>query len=732
MVEGKPDINGSPSFSSALVGLNELFSKLLSTTFSLRGIRMKFKTYLSAVLVALFAGSSINIARADEGMWTFNNVPRAEIKKRYGFDVTDAWLKKVQLASVRFNNGGSGSFVSPDGLVLTNHHIASDTLQKISSAEKDYIKDGFYAPTRDKEAKAPDLELNVLMSLEDVTDRVNSAVKAGMSGAEANAARRAQIAAIEKESLAATRLRSDVVTLYQGGQYNLYRYKKYTDVRLVFAPEFAIAFFGGDPDNFNYPRYDLDMALFRVYENDKPVKSENYFKWSKAGAKDGELVFISGHPGSTSRLNTVAHLEYLRDTGIPFILRLLKREHELLVKYSAKGEEQSRRAKEELFSIENAIKVYRGQIEGLQDKSLMARKVKAEEALRRSVAADAKKQKEYGDAWEIIARGRKTLPTYSRDYSLLEGGAGINSELFGIARALVRLAAESAKPDAERLPEYTGARRESLELNLFSPAPIYDDLEKMKLADSLAFMREELGADNAMVKKALDGKSPEARAAELIDGTKLKDVAYRKQLASGGVKAIDESTDPMIVLARSIDEQARALRKRYESEVQSSERASYGKIARALFDVEGTKLYPDATFTLRLSYGAVKGYQENGHQVPPFTVFEGLYKRAAEHGNKFPYELPESWAAKKSALNLNTPFNFVSTNDSTGGNSGSPVFNKNAEIVGLIFDGNIQSLVGTFAYDETQNRAVSVDSRAMVEALRKIYGANEVADELTK
>ncbi|MFP5264451.1 MAG: S46 family peptidase [Blastocatellia bacterium] len=693
---------------------------------------MKIKRYLSALLVALFTISGIHIARADEGMWTFNNVPRVEIKKRYGFDVTDAWLKKVQLASVRFNNGGSGSFVSADGLVLTNHHIASDTLQKISSAEKDYVKDGFYAPTRDKEVKAPDLELNVLISLEDVTDRVNRAVKPGAAGEEATAARRAEIAAIEKESLAATGLRSDVVTLYQGGQYNLYRYKKYTDVRLVFAPEFGIAFFGGDPDNFNYPRYDLDMALFRIYEDNKPIRVENYFKWSKAGAKDGELVFVSGHPGSTARLNTVAHLEYLRDTGIPFALRLLTREHGLLEKYSAKGEEQSRRAKEELFSIENALKVYRGQLEGLQDKSLMARKAKAEEALRRSVTADEKKRKEYGDAWDSIARGRKTLPAYSREYSLLEGGAGFNSGLFDIARTLVRLAAERAKPDTERLPEYTEARRESLELNLFSPAPIYEDLEKMKLADSLAFMRDELGADNAAVKKALGGKSPEARAAELVEGTKLKDVSYRRQLAAGGMKAIEESTDPMIVLARSVDEQSRALRKRYESEVQSNERASYSKIARALFDIEGTRLYPDATFTLRLSYGTVKGYQENGRQVPPFTTIAGLYKRAAEHGNKSPYDLPASWLAKKSALDLNMPFNFVSTNDITGGNSGSPVFNQNAELVGLIFDGNIQSLVGNFVFDDTQNRAVSVDSRAMIEALRKVYGANEVADELMK
>ena len=693
---------------------------------------MKLNKFFCALIIALLSSSDINIALADEGMWPFNNVPKAQIKSKYGFDVTDAWLKKVQLASVRFNNGGSGSFVSADGLVLTNHHIASDTLQKISTPEKDYNKEGFYAPTREREAKAPDLELNQLVSIEDVTDRVAAAVKPGASAGEANAARRAAIANIEKESTEKTGLRSDVITLYQGGQYNLYRYKKYTDVRLVFAPEFAIAFFGGDPDNFTFPRYDLDMALFRVYENDKPIKVENYFKWSKSGAKEGELVFVPGNPGSTARLNTVAHLEYLRDYGLPFVIKRLNREHDALAKYRALGEEQSRRAQEDFFGIENSLKSLRGELEGLQDKSLIAKKAKAEEALRRTVGNDIKKQKEYGDAWENIAKGRRGLQTYYRQVSLLENGAAFNSDLFGLARTVIRLVAESEKPNAERLPEFTDARRASLELNLYSPAPIYDDFEKIKLADSLAFLRDELGADNPTVKKVLDAKSPESRAAELIDGTRLKDVAYRKQLVAGGSKAVAESTDPMIVLARSIDEEGRALRKRYETEVQANERASYAKIARALFDIEGTKLYPDATFTLRLSYGAVKGYEENRKHVPAFTVLSGIYTLASQHGNKFPYELPARWIDKKAVLNLNTPFNFVSTNDIIGGNSGSPVINRNAELVGLIFDGNIQSLVGNFVFDETQNRAVSVDSRAMMETLRKIYGANEAADELMK
>jgi len=720
--------NGSPSFFGCRCRTHRFPRETLSRT----QIKMKLKQFFSALLVALFATYCVGVASADEGMWPFNNVPRAAIKTRYGFDVTDAWLKKVQLASVRFNNGGSGSFVSADGLVLTNHHIASDTLQKISTPEKDYNAVGFYAPTQAQEAKAPDLELNQLVSIEDVTDRVAGAVKAGMSSSEANDARRAAIANIEKESTEKTGLRSDVITLYQGGQYNLYRYKKYTDVRLVFAPEFSIAFFGGDPDNFTYPRYDLDMALFRVYENDKPIKVENFFKWSHAGAKEGDLVFVPGNPGSTQRLDTVAHLEFLRDTGLPFVIKLLDRQHEALAKYRALGEEQSRRAQEDFFGIENSLKALRGEHAGLLDKSLIAKKAKAEEALRRSIASDARKQKDYGDAWDNIAKGRQALKNYYRELSLLENGGGFNSDLFAIARTLVRLAAESTKPNEERLPEYTDARRASLELNLYSPAPVYDDFEKVKLADSLGFLRDELGADNAIVKKALAGKTPEARASELVGGTKLKDVAYRKQLASGGWKAIEESTDPMIVLARSVDADARSFRKRYETEVQVNERANYAKISRALFDIEGTKLYPDATFTLRLSYGAVKGYEENGKRIAPFTTFAGLYQRSAEHGNKFPFEIAKKWFDKKSSLNLNTPYNFVATADIIGGNSGSPVINKDAELVGLIFDGNIQSLVGDFVYDETVNRAVAVDSRAMMEALRKVYGANEAADELMK
>lgn len=693
---------------------------------------MNRRIWLCLLLLAIFTFQTIPVAALDEGMWTFNNVPREDIKQKYGFDVTDEWLLKVQLASVRFNNGGSGSFVSPNGLVLTNYHIVEDFVGELSSATKDYAKEGFVARSQGDEMKAEGLELNQLISIEDVTAVVNSAVQPEMSEAVANAARRAQISTIETDSTKTTGLRSDVVTLYQGGQYNLYRYKKYTDVRLVFVPEFQAAFFGGDPDNFNFPRFNIDMALVRVYENDQPVKVDNYFKWSKTGAKDGELVFVTGHPGSTQRLNTVAHLEALRDVSIPLLLRMLESRQKMLKDYMAQGEEQTRRAQNELNSIENAIKVYKGQVAGLKDPKLMAKKRTAEQNLRNAIDADAKQKKEYADAWTKIAKARGDLAAYERDRRFLDLTAGFNTVLFGYARTLVRMAEEDEKPDAKRLPEYMSTRRAALEAGLYSTAPIYDDFEKAKLANSLKFLMNEYGGNSAFAKKVLKGKTPDARAAELIEGTKLKDVEYRKQVAAAGVRMINSGADPMIELAKDIDKEARAVRKRYEEEVVAVERANYAKIANALFEREGTKLYPDATFTLRLSYGAVKGYRENGKFVPPFTTLGGLYARSNQYHHAFPYNLPSRWTSKRAAVNLRTPFNFVSTNDIIGGNSGSPTINKKGELVGLIFDGNIQSLVGNFEYDESVNRSISVDVRGMLEVLRKVFNANTIADELMK
>src|SRR2546421_5137633 len=693
---------------------------------------MKLRKFLGALFLALFSLQSLQFtARADEGMWPFNNVPRAEIKRKYGFEITDEWLHKVQLAAVRFNNGGSGSFFSPTGLVLTNYHIVEDFVSELSTPAKDYAKEGFVARTRAEEMKIPNLELNVLMSIEDVTNRVNGAVKPGTSDADAFAARRAEISKIEAESTKATGLRSDVVTLYQGGQYNLYRYKQYTDIRLVFAPEFQAAFFGGDPDNFNFPRFNIDMALVRVYENDQPVRPASYLKWSTSGAKEGDLAFVIGNPGSTSRLNTVAHLEEVRDTSIPIILRLLERREAMLKKYMAQVEEQTRRAQNDLNSIQNSLKVYRGQLAGLKDQALMVRKSKEEQALRQSIASDARRQREYGDAFDAIAAARKNFAPFERDRRFLDLTAGFNTSLFQYARLLVRFAAESLKPSAERLPEYAANRLPALGAALAADSPVYPDFEKRKLADSLAFMRDEYGASNPLVERVLKGDTPEARAAELIDGTRLKDATFRAQLFKGGTEAINPSSDPMLALSRSIAPEARAVRTRYEDEVVGVERNAYAKIAHALFETEGMKVYPDATFTPRPSYGAVKGYNENGKHIAPFTTLGGLYERAAQHKYQFPYNLPQRWLDRKSSLDLKTPFNFVTTNDIIGGNSGSPTVNRQGELVGLIFDGNIESLVGNFIYDESVNRAISVDSRGMLEVMRKIFDATELVAELT-
>lgn len=678
-----------------------------------------------ALAACLAAGTAL---RADEGFWPFNAVPRAAIEKTYGFTVTDEWLRHVQLSSVRFG-GASGSFVSPDGLVLTNHHVGLGAIQKLSTKERDLVAEGFHARTREEELKAADTELSVLQEITDVTARVNTAVAAGMSDTEAFAARRAAISAIEKEATSGD-FRGEVVTLYQGGLYHLYRYKRYTDVRLVFAPEFDIAFFGGDPDNFTYPRYNLDITLFRVYENGQPAKVEHYLKWSPNGAKDGELVFTSGHPGATQRQNTVAHLEYLRDAGIPWSLKVLDRRRAVLAAYAARGPEQMRQVKDEIFSLENAIKSRRGQVQGLNDAATMARKKAEEQVLRDAVAADATMKAEFGDPWARIAAARKALPEYAREYEMLEGAGGFVTRLYSLARTIVRLAEEDAKPDGQRLTEFTQARRAALERQLFSPAPIYVEAEQAKLADSLAFLRETLGAEHPAVKTALAGKAPEARAAELVGGTALADPKARRALVDGGAAAIAESKDTMIQLARALDPASRAVRKRFEDEVTSVERDAYARIAQAIFKTHGTDAYPDATSTLRLSHGAVKGYVEDGKPIPPFTDFAGLYAHAERHGSKDPWKLPARWLERKTALDLATPFNFVSTNDIVGGNSGSPLVNRAGELVGVAFDGNIQSLPGYFIYDGSVNRTVSVDSRGIVEALRKVYEATALVDEL--
>jgi hypothetical protein len=682
------------------------------------------------VLVLGTALLFVPTARADEGMWLFNHVPKEYLQKHYHFDATDPWLDHVQKAAVRFNNGGSGSFVSADGLVMTNHHVGADCLQKLGSASHNYLRDGFHAKTRAEEKRCGDLELNVLRSIEDVTDRVKAAVKPGMSDADAFQARRAVMAAIEKESYEKTGLRSNVITLFQGGQYQLYRYKRYTDVRLVFAPEQQAAFYGGDPDNFEYPRYDLDICFFRVYEDGKPAKIKDYFKWSKDGAKKDELIFVAGNPGRTDRLDTVAELRYLRDKGFPYLLERLYRWEVMLSVFSDRSAENAREAREFLFGVQNSRKARDGGLAGLMDPTLMARK-KAEELKLREAVEHNDKLKDARGAWERVAEAEKVRAKIARPMTVLENAAGFNTELFTIARTLVRWAEEKEKPNGDRLPEFRDSNLESLKLQLFSDEPIYDNYERVKLANGLTFLAEQLGYETDLVHRVLHGESPEARAAELIHGTKLKDVNPRKKLFDGGKNAIEAAHDPMLELAELVDPRAREVRKVMETQVEEPKRQAYAQIARAQYAVEGPNIYPDATFTLRLAFGTCKGYEENGKHIPFETTFAGLYERAKEHDNKSPFNLPERWVKAKDKLDLQTPFNFVNTADIIGGNSGSPVLNRDAEIVGIIFDGNIQSLVLDFGYTDVQARAVAVHSRGIIEALRKVYEANDLADELT-
>lgn len=685
--------------------------------------------WLSCIpFLALAAGP----AAADEGMWLINRPPNEYLREKYNFEAAPAWLEHVQKSAVRM--GASGSFVSRDGLLMTNHHVGSDEIDKLSTPQRNLMRDGFYAATRDQELPCPDMEVQVLWSIEDVTDRVNAAATEGMSPAGAYEARRKRMTEIEAESQKQSGLDSEVVTLYHGARYHLYRYKRYTDVRLVFCPEKQIAFFGGDNDNFEYPRFDLDVTFFRVYENNKPLQPEHYLRWSKSGATDGDLAFVAGHPGRTRRLLTAEHLRFVRDVDAPATLRYVCRREVQLQTFFNRGAENARIAEGDLYGVQNWRKALTGGYAALLDPRLIAARRAAEQDLRSAVAADPAWQARWGYAWDHIAQAQDAYGSFYLRYQMLRDGGGrtLRSELFRFAVTLVQLTEELTKPSGERLREYRDTELESVRQQFFSTAPIHDALELERITSGLTYLAEILGADDPIVAAALGGQAPAERAAALLAGTKLRDANERRRLHDGGAEAVRAAADPLLQLAQALDPAYRELRRRYENEVEGVERENYARIAAAQFALFGDKRYPDATGTLRLSFGPIRGYRENGRDVPPFTTFGGLYERSAERGGVFPFDLPPRWVERKSRLNLDTPFNFVCTADIIGGNSGSPVVNKAGEVIGLIFDGNIHSLGWDYAFDDVRGRAVAVDSRAIIEALRQVYDADALASELLR
>jgi hypothetical protein len=672
---------------------------------------------------------------ADEGMWLFSDPPLKPLQDTYQFTPCPAWLEHLQRSSVRFvTNGASGSFVSPDGLVLTNQHVGYQNAQALSDEKHDYAREGFYARAREEEKPCPGLEIDVLVSTQDVTARVNAALPSGLAPERAVEARRQAIAEIEKESLAHTGLRSNVVALYQGSVYQLYRYKRYTDVRLVFIPDAQAANFGGDADNFEYPRYAFDVCLFRAYENGRPARVEQYLQLEPKGAAENDLVFVSGHPGTTQRAFTCAQLIDRRDNVLPRKLAWLCQAEVALTAYSGRDAEHARQARGLLLDVQNGRKLVEALLAGLLEPSLIDRLRQREEAFKAALANEPRFGPAALAAYGRIQQAQARLTNNQIMFDLLEGPgwrppAAFDSRLFLIARTLVRAAAERPKPDGDRLPEYQEANRAPLELRLFSEAPIYEGFESMRLAHSLTYLAGSLGAGNPLVESVLAAKSPRDRAAELVYGSRLKDVTVRRRLYEGGAEGLESTPDPLVALARLVDAAARQARTVNDAQ-QEVLRQAHATLAQARFALYGAQVYPEATFTLRLSYGRVSGYEEAGRPVPAFTDFQGLYDRAARHGDQPPFNLSPRWAERRGRLNLQTPFNFVCTAHIAGGSSGSPVLNRVGGLVGLIFDGNLQSLVNDYAYAERQGRAVAVDVRALLEALRQVYDAGPLVEEL--
>jgi hypothetical protein len=685
---------------------------------------MQIRALAISILITLSAA-----AIADEGMWTIDNFPSGRVADRYGVDINDKWLRSAQLATTRLENGCTGSFASADGLILTNNHCTWGCIRNLSSAERNLSDEGFMAKSRDEELQCPGQQISVLLDFEDVTGAIADATQ-GLEDARANEARKAALTDLESacEKDSSGELNCEAVSLYNGGQYFIYKYKRYDDVRLVFAPELDIAAFGGDPDNFNFPRWCLDMTFLRAYEDGKPASTPNYLSWRKGGPQADDPVFITGHPGSTDRLLTMSQLKFLRDVSYPnWLLRYSELRGRMLA-WADTSDEAARVVQQRILGIENGIKVRRNQLKALQNDQMMAEKARQESELRATVKADPDLDATYGDAWDIIDGAVEAHRNMYEEHLFIELAAGIQGDLFDYARTIVRGTAERELPNNERIRAYTDTALPQVEQNLLAARPISREYDKLRLTFSLDKMREWLGPDSQYVHTILGNESPQSLATSLVDSSQLDDPAVREALWKGGKDAVMASDDPMIKLALAIDPEARALRKRYEDEVEAPRVRGEEMIADARFHVFGTDTYPDATFTLRVTYGAVEGWEERGQPVDPFTQTSRLFERTT---GQRPFMLPDSWSRAREDLDPETPFNFVATTDITGGNSGSPIVAADGALIGLAFDGNIHSIAGNYWFDESINRTVGVNTAIMLEALDVVYDADHLIEELT-
>ena len=676
-------------------------------------------SYFSTVASVAIAAAIATPAHADEGMWTLDDFPAEKMRADYGWAPDEAWLTKVQNAAVRLTGGCSASFVSNQGLILTNQHCVASCLYDNSTGESDILEGGFIANSRSEERKCPGQQAEVVTSISDVTDDVTGAI-GSLTGEALTKARDAKIAEIEKAGCTDLETtRCQVVTLFGGGQYKLYKYRKYSDVRIAWAPEARASTFGGDPDNFNFPRYALDGAFLRAYENGQPVSTPAHLKWNPRAPKEGEAVFVVGNPGSTSRLYTQSQLAFEREVRVPVILTTLSELRGRLISAMDESPEKEREGRDFLNGIENSLKVYIGRTKALGDPAFMGQLADAETELRERSAANAA----IGDPWGDIDKAYAAYREVYMPWRFISP----SGELYSYARGLVRAAAEREKPNSERLPGYTDSALPLLEKRLTDPKPFHPWLDELVMEWSLSKAREYLGVDDADTKLLLGRESPEQLAERLVQGSQLGDPAVRRALWDGGMAAIEASDDPMIQYALRLDERERALKTWIDANVDGPTTAAGARLADARFAAYGNTLYPDATFTLRISYGKVMGWTERGQEVPIATTMGGTFERAT--GNE-PFDLAPGFAANEAKIDKSTTFDFVSTNDIIGGNSGSPVIDRAGTVIGAAFDGNIHSMGGNYGYDGTLNRTVSVSADALQEALEKIYPAPALVREL--